>query len=85
MAIRDQCGFECYAVIGLYNGNSSLVEIKPGNKEEERGAENLLTLEKLLTDKGHRKPAFEMILTGGEYAYRRSDGVLVVPLGCLGE
>jgi hypothetical protein len=25
-----------------------------------------------------------MILTGGQYAYKRDDGVIVVPLGCLG-
>jgi len=30
------------------------------------------------------KPAFKMVLTAvGNYAYRRKDGVLVVPVGCL--
>ena len=29
------------------------------------------------------KPSFLMVLTGGEYAYRRKDGVLVVPIGCM--
>ena len=29
-------------------------------------------------------PSFLMVLTGiGDYAYQRSDGVLVVPIGCL--
>ena len=28
-------------------------------------------------------PSFLMVLTGGEYAYQRKDGVLVVPIGCL--
>lgn len=29
-------------------------------------------------------PAFRMVLTGtGDYAYRRPDGVYVVPVGCL--
>ena len=28
-------------------------------------------------------PAFLMVLTGTEFAYRRTDGVFVVPLGCL--
>jgi len=23
------------------------------------------------------------VITGGQYAYRRNDGVLVVPIGCL--
>ncbi len=28
-------------------------------------------------------PAFLMILTGEGYAYRRTDGVYVIPIGCL--
>ncbi len=27
--------------------------------------------------------SFLMVFTGGQYAYRRSDGVLVVPVACL--
>ena len=31
-----------------------------------------------------RQPAFLMVLTAvGAYAYRREDGVYVVPVGCL--
>jgi len=30
-----------------------------------------------------REPSFLMILTGTEFAYRRPDGVFVVPIGCL--
>ncbi len=29
------------------------------------------------------EPSFLMVITGGEYAYKRSDGVLIVPIGCL--
>lgn len=36
----------------------------------------------LLCKKG--TPAFCMVLTGtGDFAYRRTDGVYVVPIGCL--
>ncbi|MCR5395483.1 MAG: hypothetical protein K6E86_08820 [Bacteroidales bacterium] len=28
-------------------------------------------------------PLYMMVLTGGLTAYRRSDGVYVIPLGCL--
>lgn len=28
-------------------------------------------------------PNFLMVLTAGQYAYRREDGVYVVPIGCL--
>lgn len=30
-----------------------------------------------------REPSFMVILTGREIAYRREDGVYVVPVGCL--
>ncbi len=30
------------------------------------------------------EPSFMMVLTGtGDFAYRRKDGVFVVPIGCL--
>ncbi|MDO4378373.1 MAG: hypothetical protein Q4C64_04380 [Erysipelotrichia bacterium] len=38
---------------------------------------------KIDTDKMN-KPSFLMVLTGiGDYAYRRKDGVFVVPIGSL--
>lgn len=35
-------------------------------------------------DLGMSPPAFMMIITATEYAYRRPDGIWIVPLGCLG-
>ncbi len=81
---RDQYGLECDAVIRLSNGKYALVEVKLGNNAEESGAKNMNKLESLLIENGHEKPVFKMILTGGEYVYAREDGVIVVPLGCLG-
>ena len=82
---RDKSGLECDAVIHLRNGTYGLVEIKlGGDKLIEEGSTNLKALcDKIDTDK-MKKPAFLMVLTGlGDYAYRRSDGVYVVPIGCL--
>ncbi|MGN1025547.1 MAG: DUF4143 domain-containing protein [Faecousia sp.] len=82
---RDKDGLECDAVIHLRNGTYGLVEIKlGGDKLIEEGSVNLKALsEKIDTDK-MKKPAFLMVLTGtGDYAYRRLDGVYVVPIGCL--
>ena len=62
-----------------------MVEIKlGGDKLIEEGSTNLKALrDKIDTDK-MKKPAFLMVLIGlGDYAYRRSDGVYVVPIGCL--
>ena len=82
---RDKTGLECDAVVHLRNGKYGLVEIKlGGDMNIEAGAKTLKTLaEKIDTDK-MRVPSFLMVLTGtAKYAYRRKDGVWVVPVGCL--
>ena len=82
---RDKSGLECDAVIVLKDGSYGLVEIKlGGDKLIEEGASSLKTLKnKIDTDKMN-EPSFLMVLTGlGDYAYRREDGVYVVPIGCL--
>ena len=82
---RDKDGQECDAVIHLRNGQYGLIEIKlGGDKLIEEGVKSLKTMEaKLDTDK-MKAPAFLMVLTGiGNYAYRRKDGVHVVPIGVL--
>ena len=82
---RDKSGLECDAVIHLRNGRYGLVEIKlAGDRLINEGASNLLALvDKINTDK-MKEPSFLMVLTGtGDFAYRRKDGVYVVPIGCL--
>ena len=82
---RDKDGQECDAVIHLRNGEYGLVKIKlGGDKFIEEGAKSLKAMEaKIDTDKMNA-PSFLMVLTGiGDYAYRRRDGVYVVPVGCL--
>ncbi len=82
---RDKDGQECDAVIHLRNGKYGLIEIKlGGEKLIEEGAVSLKAMQaKIDTDK-MKAPSFLMVLTGtGDYAYRRPDGVLVVPIGCL--
>ena len=80
---RDAYGLECDAVIRMKNGDYALVEIKLGGKAEEQAAVSLSKLETLLISNNHARPSFKMILTGGEYAYTRKDGIHVVPIGCL--
>lgn len=82
---RDKSGLECDAVIHLRNGKYGLIEIKlGGDKLIDEGATTLKTLaNKIDTDK-MRAPSFMMVLTGtGKYAFRRKDGISVVPIGCL--
>ena len=82
---RDKCGLECDAVVHLRNGKFGLIEIKLGGDQLiEQGATTLKTLAaKIDTDK-MKAPSFLMVLTAtGKFAYRRADGVYVVPIGCL--
>jgi len=82
---RDKSGQECDAVIHLRNGSYGLIEIKLGGDDLiEEGASALKSFQnKIDTDK-MKAPAFLMVLIAtGQYAYRRKDGVYVVPIGCL--
>lgn len=82
---RDKDGLECDAVIYLRNGSYGLVEIKlGGDRLIEEGASTLKQLKDKIDTTKMKEPSFLMVLTGtGDYAYRRPDGVYIVPLGTL--
>ena len=72
-------------MIHLRNGSYGLVEIKLGGERAiEAGAASLQALGGKIDTEKMKSPAFLMVLTGtGDFAYRRADGVYVVPIGCL--
>lgn len=82
---RDKNGLECDAVLHLRNGSYGLIEIKlGGGMAIEKGVETLKALADKIDTTKMKAPSFMMVLTAvGEYAYRRKDGVYVVPIGCL--
>lgn len=82
---RDVTNLECDAVVHLRDGNYGLVEIKIGGDNLiNEGAESLKKLQSKIDTTKMKKPSFLMVLIGiGEIAYRRDDGVYVVPIGCL--
>ena len=82
---RDKDGQECDAVIHLRNGKYGLIEMKlGGDKLIEEGAKSLKAMQEKIDTEKMNSPSFLMVLTGiGDYAYRRHDGVCVVPIGCL--
>lgn len=82
---RDANGLECDAVLHRRDGSYGLIEIKLGGPDNiDKAAVALHTLaDKIDVDK-MKQPAFLMVVTAiGQYAYRRKDGVYVVPIGCL--
>ena len=82
---RDRNGLECDAVIHLRDGSYGLVEIKLGGDDLiNEGVKTLKSLSCKIDTERMKHPSFLMVLTAaGSYAYRREDGVYVVPIGCL--
>lgn len=82
---RDSSGLECDAVIHLRNGSYGLIEIKLGGDNAiEYGAKTLEAMTKKIDATRMKAPSFKMILTAvGPFAYRRPDGIYVVPITTL--
>ena len=82
---RTKEGLECDAVAHLRNGNYGLIEIKlGGDKLIEEGAQTLKEVADKIDTTKMKAPSFLMVLTGtSPYAYRREDGVYVVPITAL--
>lgn len=87
---HDRYDLEADAVLHLSDGRYALIEFKLGSREIEEGAQHLLKIRqlvKLYNEKEKqcplREPDVLMVITGGNMAYTREDGVRIVPLGCL--
>lgn len=82
---RDASNLECDAVVHLRDGSYGLVEIKIGGDSLiNEGVETLKKLESRIDTTKMKNPSFLLVLTAiGKYAYKREDGVYVVPIGCL--
>ena len=87
---RDKFGLESDIVLHLDDGRYALIEVKLGSRDIENGAKHLIELKSLIHNHNEessigslREPDLLIVLTGGPIAYRRDDGVLVIPIGCL--
>lgn len=87
---RDRYGLEADGVLRLDDGRYALIEFKLGSGQIEEGAKHLLEIERLIAEYNQREnqcplrtPDLKIIVTGTGYGYRRSDGVFVIPVGCL--
>lgn len=81
---HDNTDTEVDCVVHLNDGRYALIECKLGKTKIEEGAQNLLKVNKLIEANNEvRNPSFLAVLTGGEIAHTRSDGVKIIPIGCL--
>ena len=69
-------------MVTLRDGRWAAFEVKMGTSQIEAAASNLRALAERAAPSGGG-PTFLMVLTAGQPAYRRPDGVFVVPLACL--
>ena len=71
------------AVVALGDGRWALVEVKLGSRQLDDASAHLRKLAARIDQEHEGAPSFLMVLTGTATAYRREDGVLVVPLATL--
>ena len=81
----DKSGLECDIVISLRDGRYGMVEVKLGGDTLiDKGAASLLAVATRIDTTRMPAPSFCMVLVAdGDFAYRRKDGVIVCPIGCL--
>lgn len=82
---KDSTGLECDTVLHRRNGSYALLEVKLGGENNiNEGAANMLKLASNIDTEKMPVPSFMAVIIGvGKYAYRREDGVYVIPIGCL--
>ena len=87
---HDRYGLEADCVLHLRDGRYALIEFKLGSADIDDGAKHLLELENLIKEYNEKEtqcklrlPDLKIVITGTQYGYKRDDGVLVVPIGCL--
>ena len=85
---HDDSGLECDVIIELADGRWAGIEIKASEDKAPDAAANLSRMRAKLTANPAartRDPEFLAVLVGiGEFAYRRDDGIYVIPIGTLG-
>lgn len=82
---RDSSGLECDTVLHRRNGSYALLEVKLGGEDKiNEGAASMIELANNIDTDKMPVPSFMAVIIGvGKYAYRRKDGVYVLPIGCL--
>ncbi len=81
---RENTGLEADAIVEVRDGRWAAFEVKLGQAAVEDAAVNLRRLAERIDVARHGTPAALAVITGWGYAYRRPDGVAVIPIGALG-
>lgn len=87
---HDRFGLEADSVLHLDDGRYALIEFKLGSRDIEEASRHLMQLKELIQKHNQdnqvyklKEPDLLIVITGGELAYTRKDGVKIIPIGCL--
>ena len=81
---RDDYGMEVDAIVQLRDGRWGAIEVKLGEGQVDAAATNLKRFAEQIDTQRSGSPSFLAVICGKGYGYRRTDGVVVVPVGALG-
>lgn len=81
---RDNTGLEVDAIVETTSGRWAGFEIKLGMSRVDGAAANLLRFAERIDTAAVGRPAALGVIVGSGYAYRRDDGIWVIPCGALG-
>ncbi|MCL2768316.1 MAG: DUF4143 domain-containing protein [Synergistaceae bacterium] len=80
---RDNSELEVDAIIEMPGGEWGAFEIKLGEAQVDKAADELLRIKKKMISAGVRAPACLAVITGGGLARIRDDGVYVIPINAM--
>jgi predicted AAA+ superfamily ATPase len=80
---RDLRDLECDAIVERRDGAWGAVEVKLGASGLAAAKENLMNIRRQVRSQHGGTASFLLVVTNTPYAYRDSDGIYFVPLGCL--
>jgi len=86
---HDRYDLEADCVLHLSDGRYALIEFKLGSRDIEEGAGHLIELKRLIKKANDekkpnlREPSLLIVITGGDMAYTRKDGVKIIPIGTM--
>ena len=81
---HDTNDLEVDLIVELRDGRWGAIEVKMGAGDVPEAENNLLKLKDIVVNGGGKEPSFMMVLISTGYVSVTDNGVLVVPIGCLG-
>lgn len=80
---HDSRGLESDVIVELGDGRWGAIEVKLEQSRVDGAITTLSRIKQEVRSQHSGEACFLAVVTTGQYAYRRADGIYIVPLGCL--